>query len=230
MKTRITASLVVLLGCLLISTPDLRAELIDFESGFARLDPVTTIATPTNVLTIVARDQEDFVPFIAQVGTTPKDAFEKVVDGNIFGDTPAGGNPGSFFLTTGAGNLGNYLFNLEYPVDHFSVDLYDYVGDGGAAPTDFVELRAFSDAARTEMVASSTHVVPRPRPEDGAVVTMSVTAESIAALTLQFSTFDRGTGVDNIQFVTVPEPVGLGLMVMSVLMLLAWGRGSRRAR
>jgi hypothetical protein len=188
-----------------------RADIIDFETGFQRLDPVGTVITATNEVTFSTAGLDNTPPFVAKVGTTPKDAFEAKVDGIVYGDTPQGGTPGDYFMTDGAGSSNDYLFDLELPVGEFAVDLYDFVGDGGAIPTDFVALRAFSDHTRTDQVASSTYIVPRPRPADGLAVNLAVSAPSIVALTLQFSTFDRGTGVDNIRFVTVPEPFPLTL-------------------
>jgi hypothetical protein len=228
MRISFAASLVFVVSWLSVSVGLSRADLIDFETGFSRLDPVSTVATATNAVTISTQGGENAAPFIAQVGTTPKNAFERVVDGVILGDTPAGGNPGSFFVTDGAGNVANYLFDLEFPVTEFSVDVYDYAGDGGAAPTDFAVLTAYSDLGKLNVVDTDAYVVPKPRPLDGLAVNLSVSAASIAMVTLEFSTFDRGVGIDNIQFVTVPEPASLGLAVMALGVFLARGRRSRR--
>ena len=222
--------LAAVVGCLFLGGSALRAELIDFEVGFVRLDSVSTVVTSTNGVTFSTEGAVSVTPRIAQVGTTPKDAFENVVDGVVIGDTPRGGNPGQFFLTAGAGNLDDYLFDLAQPVSQFGLDLYDYVGDGGAAPTDYATLRAYADAARTEEVASAVWVVPRPRPTDGLTVSLEVSAPSIVALTLDFSTPDRGTGIDNIRFVTVPEPSTIGLAVLAMAGTLLWGWSSVRIR
>jgi hypothetical protein len=207
-----------------------QGELIDFESGFARLDPVVTVSTASNVVTFSTMGLDNTQPFIAQVGSSPKDAFEKNVGGVIIGDTPEGGNPGRFFLTDGAGNSNNFLFDLAQPVSQFSLDLYDFVGDGGAQPLDSATLRAYSDPQRTSQVAFDMYTVPRPRPADGLAVTLSVSAPTIAALMLEFSTFDRGTGIDNIQFRTVPEPGTLVLALFAVLCTGGYLRHLRRHR
>jgi hypothetical protein len=205
-----------------------RADIIDFEAGYSRLDPVSLVNTATNSVTIETLGDASAPTFIAQVGTKPKDAFENVVNGQILGDTPEGGNPGSYFLTDGAGNVANYLFSLKNPVGEFSIDLYDYVGDGGAAVTDYAQLTAYADVARTSVVATDTYVVPKPRPLDGLAVTLTVSAPAIAAVTLDFSTLDRGTGVDNIQFVTVPEPSAMVLAALSIVTLLIGVQRRRR--
>ena len=85
MRIVITASFVILVGCLTVSVNPSRADLIDFETGFSRLDPVSTVDTSTNAVTISTSNTTP--PFVAQVGTTPKDAFETVVNGVILGDT-----------------------------------------------------------------------------------------------------------------------------------------------
>ena len=127
-------------------------------------------------------------------------------------------------MTDGAGNHNHYLFDLARPVSEFSLDLYDYVGDGGAKPLDSVKLRAFSDLERTLEVASTEYVVPRPRPNDGMAVNLSVSTGEIRSLTLEFSTFDRGTGIDNIEFVTIPEPASAVLLILALLLGQAIGR------
>lgn len=218
MKTRATVFFVLVAGGLLVFGPSLQADLIDFESGFNRLDPVDTISTATNQVTFSTQGVDGTSPFVARVGTTPKNAFEVRVDGVLYGDTPQGGDPGVYFLTDGAGNKNNYLFDLAEPAGQFAVDLYDFAGDGGASPGDSATLHAYADSGRTNEVVSATYVVPQQPATDGLAVSLGVAAPSIMALTLEFSTFDRGTGIDNIRFVTVPEPstailAALGLLV-----------------
>ena len=229
MRISTKAWFALLIGLLFTCGESVRGELIDFEAGFARLDPVGTVVTATNGLTFSTLGMNNLPPRVAEVGRTPKDAFETVSDGVLVGDTPRGGNAGRYFLSAGAGNLNDYLFDFGRPVSQFELDLYDYVGDGGAAPTDFATLRAYSDAARTSEVASAVYVVPRPRPTDGLVVPLAVSAPSIVALTLAFSTPDRGTGIDNIRFVTVPEPSAVSLVAMAATLVWGWCRRRRRA-
>jgi hypothetical protein len=195
------------------------ADMIDFETGFARLDAVSSVSTRTNRMHIAV--SESGSTFVANVGI-PKDGFEVIIDSVLQYDIPIGGNAGNFFLTDGPEGENNFLFDFDLPITEFSLDLYDYVGDGGARPTDFATLQAFSDAARTNLVADSVYVVPRPRPVDGLTVTMSVAAPLIRAVSLQFSTFDRGTGIDNIRFVTVPEPATLGFFALGAVAVVIW--------
>ncbi len=195
------------------------ADMIDFETGFARLDAVSSFSTRTNRLRISVSEKGS--TFIANVGI-PKDGFEVIIDSVLQYDMPIGGNPGNFFLTDGPEGENNFLFDFDVPVSEFSLDLYDFVGDGGARPTDFATLRAYSDTARANPVHEFVFVVPRPRPPDGHTLTMSVAAPSIMAVTLEFSTFDRGTGIDNIRFVTVPEPATLGFFALGGVVVVFW--------
>ena len=114
----------------------------------------------------------------------------------------------------------------DQPVSEFSLDLYDFVGDGGALIGDSIILRAFSDHERTSEVASREYTVPFPPPKDGATVNLSVAGDSILSATLDFDVFDRGTGIDNISFVTVPEPCAFLLALLGFLSLCCW-RSSR---
>ena len=199
----------------------LGAEIIDFESGFQRLYPITSVKTAHNTVTFATAIDSSLI--VANVGI-PKDGFEVVVPGGWIYDIPTGGNPGSFFASHGPERPANYLFDLEWPISEFSLDLYDYRGDGGARPTDFATLRAFADRQRTVEVDTDQYIVPVPHPTDGLVVSLGVAAPSIGALTLEFSTPDRGTGIDNIRFVTIPEP---GTLVLLVLGMLALRLGTR---
>ena len=201
------------------------ADMVDFETGYARLDAVSSVFTRTNTMRISVSESGRM--FIANVGI-PKDGFEVVIDSVLQYDIPIGGNPGNFFLTDGPEGENHFLFDFDLPISEFGLDLYDFVGDGGARPTDFATLQAFSDAARTNLVADSVFVVPRPRPVDGSVITMSVAAPLIRAVSLRFSTFDRGTGIDNIRFVTVPEPAAITFFALGAVALVFWW--ARRAR
>lgn len=222
-KTVIPSAVVMLFTVLCFDA--VAAEIIDFESGFERLETVTSVATSNNTLNFSLSGGTTL--FVANVGI-PKDAFESVVEEGMIFDIPTDGEPGSFFTTYGPENPSDYQFDFEVPVGEFSVQLYDFRGDGGARPTDFVTLRAFSDSGRTDEVAMNQFVIPSPRPTDGAVLTLDVSAPSIAALTLEFSTNDRGTGIDNIRFVTIPEPSTSVLFIFGLLALLAHVRARRR--
>jgi hypothetical protein len=208
------------------------AELIDFETGYTRLQVVSEIVTPTNALTVSTEGGNNLPLFIAQVGRNPKDAFEKVVMQNsvpvVLGDTPDGGNPGRYFLTDGKDGVGNFVFSFRVPISTFSVDLYDFVGDGGASPSDTATLRAFSDSRRTTDMATDQFTAPWPKAPDGFAVTLSVQAENMSMIVLEFSTFDRGTGIDNIRFNPVPEPATLLFFAIGLAALIPVIRANSR--
>ena len=194
------------------------ADIIDFETGFQRLDPVTSVTTASNTMNLATTAGTDL--FVANVDI-PKDAFEVVTPDGLIYDIPTGGMPGEFFATYGPPNPADILFDFLSPVTNFSIDIYDFRGDGGARPTDFVTLAAFSDVGRTNLVDSDRFVVPNPRPVDGNVVRLSVSAPSIAALSILSSTADRGAGIDNIEFVTVPEASTSVLLCLGMLGMLS---------
>ena len=220
-KVVISALCVTGLFASALSGPAAGRDVIDFETGFSRLDLVSTVTTGSNALSISLSNEGE--TFIANVGI-PKDAFENMMDTELLFDQPVGGNAGEFFLTDGVTGENNFLFDFDLPVSQFSLDIYDFRGDGGARPTDFASLVAYADKDRTNAVAEEVFKIPLPRPDDGATLTMSVAASSIAAVTLGFSTFDRGTGLDNITFVTVPEPTTLLLLALGALPLIVFSR------
>jgi hypothetical protein len=212
-----------------------RADLIDFETlvGFSEGDAIGAIATATNVVTfgvsggLVAPDGPGF---LAEVGS-PLIAFSGFGGAD---DTPAGGNPGSFFLTDeplgGPTQALNYFISFVVPIVDLTLDLYDFRADGGAAAGGTATLQLFSDAAFGAPIGGGfdTFTIPLPNPVDGNVESLSVVLPAgftaLSAL-LSFDSPDRGTGIDNVDFTTAPEPWTVFLLGSGLL-----GAGALRRR
>ena len=176
------------------------ADLINFESGYSELDPVTSVVTATNTVTFSLSIAE--TPFIAEVGA-PRVAFAP-------DDTPAGGNPGSFFLTSGSGQASDYFLDFAAPITELSLEVFDVAGDNNSTAGDTITLTLFADSPRTQQVGSDTYTVPDAPLPDGHAISLAVLSPTSDAVTasIVFSGQmpDTGNGIDNIAFTTVPEP------------------------
>lgn len=112
----------------------------------------------------------------------------------------------------------NYYLSFANPVTTLSLDLYDYSDDGnfdiefpvdckGNAPCDgdVATLTVYDDLAQTSIVGTGTYTVDAANWFDGQVANLSVApGASFVSASITFSNIDRGTGIDNITFDTVP--------------------------
>lgn len=187
------------------------ADIIDFEnSGYSEGSNVGAVVTETNVVTFFQSKNTSGGVFnckIAEVGGSSAYAFFTNIGGSRQNDTPAGGDPGLYFLTDTniQANAENYFIQFQSPVDRISLDLYDYDNGSGQAV-----LTAYSGATWTGSVGN--YIVATPQ-GDGSVVNLSVTNPSgpilSASLTWIGGSIDDETGIDNIAFNTVPLPAGI---------------------
>jgi hypothetical protein len=152
---------------------------------------------------------------IAEVGTQGSNV--------AFGpsDTPANAiSPGSFFLTSGSGNVADYRMDFSVGVTSLTVDVYDIAGDGSSLPGDTTTLTLYADAARTLPLASDTFTTLGSELDGHAVrLTVQGLAASnpavAASIVIDSDSPDTGNGIDNITFQPIPEPpsawvLGLG--------------------
>lgn len=200
-KTTVLTIAAALLVCNIAS-----ADIINFESGFVDQQQVTSVATPSNVVTFSVTGG-DGMAYIASPGG-PQTSF--VPNDNT--TNPA--TTGNFFLNdefNGPNAAGDYIMDFANPITSLSLDLYDFRGDGGNA--DQVTLTLY-DAANA-VVGSDIFNVVGGLP-DGNIVNLSALASSPAIRAeLTFNNNgDVGTGIDNIQFATVPEPAAIGLWLL----------------
>lgn len=205
------------------------AAIVDFEGGFADLDPVGAVVVPGNTVTFSVGPiggAPTGPGFIAAVGN-PATSF-------IPADTPAAVVAGSFLLSDEASTpltlALDYFIDFANPVADLALDLFDFRGDGGASIGSSATLNGYADAARTILVGSNTFTVPSPQPVEANVVNLSIATPSapIVAAHLTFSEADVGTGIDNISFGTIPEPTTCA--VWSLLVLSLTGACWRRRR
>ena len=206
-----------------------RADLIDFESGFVDLQAVGVVATASNTVTFAVGPNggsPSGTGFIAGVGA-PTTSFVPV-------DTPAAASAGAFFLTDEiAGPVAalDYFISFQSPVLNLEMDLFDYRVDGGPSIGDTATLNVYADAARTILVGSASFTIPSPNPVDGNVEHLAILAPASTILSahLTFSGTDVGTGIDNIQFTTIPEPASMILFGLGVAGVSLARRRRRRA-
>ena len=235
-KTTIYRVVSLLAGCFAVAS--VQADLIDFESGFVGLAPVTTVATATNTATFGAGagyHQGIVGPaFVTERGGIPSGGVES---GFTINDLPMPGfNNGNFFLTDEifddipVNRTFDYFIDFAIPVWELTVDFLDYRGEGfdpanRAATEGFGKeavLTGYADAART-VVVSVDSFVTTPNLLDALVVQLSLPDIHIpmAAFTLSYD-YDNGTAIDNILFHTatsLPESATLGTMAVGLLML-----------
>lgn len=210
------------IGCLILvfAWPTiLMADVIDFE-GFADQAAVTNVITATNVVTFTVGSSHTsgLQAYAAKVGS-PETAF-------VPNDTPnPTTNAGETFLTdeiNGPSAYRNYYMVFSAPVNYISLDLYDYCEAVNATAT----LTGYTD----EFGTPSNYVTftqPSGLP-DGHVQFMGITTalQPYKSASLVFSAHDTGTGIDNIEFTTVPVPPSAILLSSGLLSLV----GLRRFR
>ena len=192
---------------------------IDFESGFSDQQAVGTVTLADNIVVFsVGYALDSRGPgYIAMVGSSPKTAFSP-------DDTPEDTSiSGRFFLTDeeleSQSFTKNYYIEFDQAVSSVALHLYDFRADGGPSIGDTATLTVYSDSFVTA-VGTSTYTIPSPNPVDGNIAYLAVAGNlSIVSASVTFSTGDTGTGIDNIQFQTIPAPgaillgsIGAGLV------------------
>jgi hypothetical protein len=187
--------------------------LIDFETGFAESDVVGTVATPTNSVTFSLSAATDVI--IAEIGS-PRVAFGP-------NDTPNPSPTGSFFAASPSGTPSDYYLAFANPISALSLSVYDFGGDGGSSIGDQVTLALYADAARTMLLASDSFTVAGSLPDGNAVALAAVSAEPVIAAAVLFATSspDTGNGIDDLNFLTIPEPQAAILLLCGCAGILA---------
>ena len=152
----------------------------------------------------------------------PVDAY---APGDIIPDYN-GHDGGSFFLSedrNGPSTRFNYFMDFEKGISDLSLAVYDYGAFGGPRINDYVTLFLY-DLDWNE-VASDTFTLPanaRDLPDPNLILLGAQTDAIAYHASVIFSKGDVGTGIDNIEFTTVPEPgtlalLGLGLFGLTVV-------------
>jgi hypothetical protein len=205
------------------------ATTIDFESGFSDQQAVGTVVVADNSLTFTVGDSlaARGPAYVAEVGG-PKTAF--VGYGGGIDTTEDLGVSGDFFLTdeelVSQSFSKNYYIEFARAVSSLSLDLYDFCGDAGGGAGAMATLTAYSDSFATS-VGTDTYTVPTPLPNEGNIVSLAVAGDlRIVSASVTFSTADTGTGIDNIQFSTIPAPAAVVLASMGAG-LVGWLRRRR---
>lgn len=212
---------VAVLAVALATVGTAQGGIINFE-GFSDGDQVTSVITGDNI-----------VSFVDAVGPNPgmNSLFNAVQVGRPAGgfardDIPAPpGALGRIFLSdefgTPSNNLspdGAYGMSFALGITSLTLDVADYRADGGGRVGDRVRLRLFaSDDLTGPAIGEDLFVInndPAQFP-DGVVKSLSVTlqggliARSASVMNADHS--DVGTGIDNIEFDSVPEPSTLAI-------------------
>lgn len=144
-----------------------------------------------------------FSPFIAQAGS-PRVAFQSTAGDDQpmvpGGDIYAAGGENS--LTDGLRRTLDYLIDFSTPVSNFSLELYDFRGDGPHSDAilgvDSVELQVFGEDGR--MLGIDSHVLPDQRPWEGNVVLLGLKVDGVHSARVHFKGIDGGTSIDNLRF------------------------------
>ena len=221
MRLRILTILTMLA---LIGATPIWADIIDFESGFADLQPVGVVATATNTVTFSITGGG--TAFIAMIGN-PTTGFAPA-------DSPAGAVGGNYFLSDEADVpldvAASYFMSFAVPVESLSLHLYDFRGDGGAPVGSVATLSLWADAAMTILVGSTSFTSVAGMP-DGSATLLSIPSVSSGAVaaSLTFSAGDVGTGIDNINFSNVPEPSAFLLLGTALVAVIALRHKTRKA-
>jgi len=206
--------MIVAVALLLAAVPAYAISTIDFESGFSDQQAVGTVTLADNIVDFsVGYALNSRGPgYIAMVGAPPKTAFSP-------DDTPADTSiSGRFFLTDeeleSQSFTKNYYIEFDRTVSSVALHLYDFRVDGGPSIGDTATLTVYSDSFVTA-VGTSTYTIPSPNPVDGNIAYLAVAGKlSIVSASVTFSTGDTGTGIDNIQFQTIPAPGAVVLASM----------------
>ena len=202
---RILIPIVLTTSSCLLACNQAHADLIDFETGFVDRQQILELTTPTNKIMISLNAGGPAE--IAEVGG-PITAFEPR-------DDPLGGFPGRYFMHDGSTAFSrNFIFIFDNPVSSLSFDLYDFEASGRTAT-----LSTFTNQNQTGFVGEDTS---GGSPEDGGIVKMSFTSidTPFKSAIFELDRIDRGYGIDNIQFTTVPEPAFLSVLTLGLPILL----------
>jgi hypothetical protein len=133
-------------------------------------------------------------------------------------------------------NTQDYFFSFDVGVPDLRLQLIDFRGDGGSAVGATATLDVFSSTDWSGVpLGSFTFVVPGGPIPDGSVETLSVfPGGTIFTARVSFAAgptggIDIGTGIDNLEWTTIPEPGTVVLFGSGLLALAAFAR-KRRAR
>ena len=206
--------ILLLVGLILATTPAHAAiTTIDFE-GFGDKQPYGAVNTGDNIVTFSVGSPGAGPGYTAVVGG-PMTSFVPM-------DTPANLTAGTFLTdeTAGPDLKLDYYFTFANLVSSVSLDLYDYRVDGGPEIGSTATLTVYSDLFTTP-VGTDVFTVPTTNPVDGNIELLSVVSGSfnILSASVTFDLPDVGTGIDNIEFCTIPAPgaillgsIGVGLV------------------
>jgi len=206
----------LVVGLVFAARPADAVTTIDFE-GFGDVVPYGPVTTADNIVTFsVGFSPGAFVGYTAMVGN-PMTAF-------VPSDTPAGMTAGTFLTDEPTGPVTTYDYYIEFarPVSFVSLDLYDFRQDGGAVSGETATLTVYSDLFTTA-VGTDVFTIPSVNPVDGNIEHLSVVTGSYnifsSSLVFASASGDVGTGIDNVQFETIPAPgaillgsIGVGLV------------------
>ena len=161
------------------------------------------------------------IPRIVKYGPSPTFGFTNTVNGN---DTPDLSSPllprGEYFITNGSSspkNMGDYRITFDQPVRAVSLLLYDYRADGntqnGRPGIDSVDLVGSLNGV---LASTDSYTVPDPISvtNDGNIVKLQLPQSTVVnELLVRFDGSDLGTGIDQITFTPIPEPVAFSGLV-----------------
>ena len=204
--------ILLFVGLILATRPAHANTTIDFE-GFGDQQPYGAVNTGDNIVTFSV-GSPGAGPGYTAVDGGPMTAFVPM-------DTPASLTAGTFLTdeTAGPDLKLDYYFTFAKLVSSVGLDLYDYRVDGGPAIGSTATLTVYSDLFTTS-VGTDVFTIPTSNPVDGNIEHLSVVSGSfnIWSASVTFDLPDVGTGIDNIEFCTIPAPgaillgsIGVGL-------------------